>query len=61
MKEVGVDDEMAEKKRSHGYTDFSFIKDGMEFVSDIEADEYFDEINKILSQIGHPLNESKDD
>ena len=56
-----MNDEMAEKKRSHGYTDFSFIKDGMEFVSDIEADEYFDEINKILSQIGHPLNESKDD
>lgn len=60
MKEGGVDDEMAEKKRSHGYTDFSFIKDGMEFVSDIEADEYFDDENEILFQASLDLNEQKD-
>lgn len=43
-----------------GYTDFSFVKNGMEFVSDSEANEYFDDENEILFQASLDLNEQKD-
>ena len=46
---------------NEGYTDFSFVKNGMEFVSDIEAEEYFDEINEDSFRASHHLNKTKDD
>ena len=42
------------------YTDFSFIKNGMEFVSDSETDEYFDD-EEILFQTSQILCESEED
>ena len=65
MKEGGVTMKWQKRKASspmhEGYTDFSFIKDGMEFVSDVEAKEYFaEEPDEIISQTSHNLNEQND-
>ena len=65
MKEGGVimkwQKRKASRPRHEGYTDFSFIEDGMEFVSDVEAKEYFtEEPDEIISQTSHNLNEQND-